>query len=160
MKRFTKKQIRAVNAGQVTAGEIVQALNGNKSLPELVKLRPFTQLYCAFPRRSCSREWLYARQSALCHYCGNWTGFKDWTIDHKTPLARGGDEAPSNKAGCCYKCNHAKSCLTEKEFCATDYMGGKIKLKSATNDSQAQLRTLKLVQRMTKQRMIREARNA
>lgn len=38
------------------------------------------------------------------------------TIDHRTPISRGGDNASHNLATCCNDCNKAKRNLTEQEF--------------------------------------------
>ena len=38
------------------------------------------------------------------------------TVDHKHPLALGGDDAPWNLAMCCLDCNGRKGFLTEDEF--------------------------------------------
>lgn len=39
-----------------------------------------------------------------------------FTVDHRTPLSRGGTHADENLAGCCNDCNHKKGWLTEEEF--------------------------------------------
>ncbi len=38
------------------------------------------------------------------------------TIDHKIPLARGGEDLPRNKQVCCFNCNQLKGALTHNEF--------------------------------------------
>ncbi|GAG34901.1 unnamed protein product, partial [marine sediment metagenome] len=38
------------------------------------------------------------------------------TIDHKTPLCRGGTEDDINKQVCCFICNMLKGGLIDKEF--------------------------------------------
>lgn len=38
------------------------------------------------------------------------------TVDHRQPIALGGDDAPWNYAMCCWACNNAKGALTEAEF--------------------------------------------
>lgn len=73
------------------------------------------------------RRWLY-EQIMVCHYCNrNLVSTKpsEWrrfitkpTVDHATPLSRGGKDEPSNWRVCCKKCNQAKGNLTELEFAA------------------------------------------
>src|SRR4051812_685619 len=40
------------------------------------------------------------------------------TLDHKTPLSRGGSDRPENLCFCCRRCNTEKANLTVKEFMA------------------------------------------
>jgi hypothetical protein len=59
------------------------------------------------------RELLAA--SPCCAYCRmpvSWSA----SIDHKTPIARGGRNAFSNLAVCCRRCNALKGQFTEAEF--------------------------------------------
>lgn len=49
-----------------------------------------------------------------CAYCG---ATENLTIDHVTPLARGGDNRISNIAPACLPCNRDKSDRTLEEFC-------------------------------------------
>ncbi len=56
-----------------------------------------------------------------CYLCGiKLTRKRDkphsFTVDHKTPLSRGGEDRMSNFAACCLKCNNAKGNLTEAEY--------------------------------------------
>jgi len=70
---------------------------------------------------------LHTIQNGLCFYCNKFVEYRSkvkhngrnvlgWTIDHRTPICRGGDNSWQNTVGCCYQCNHEKSCLTELEF--------------------------------------------
>lgn len=61
----------------------------------------------------------------LCFYCRCLTQLpvgderypNTATVDHKTPISRGGHKARrSNLALCCLACNHAKADKTEEEF--------------------------------------------
>lgn len=51
-----------------------------------------------------------------CYYCGKEITGKDKTIDHKTPVSRGGKNNKENLVVCCRKCNSTKNNKTEKEF--------------------------------------------
>lgn len=63
---------------------------------------------------------------ASCYYCGEDCGLsvpgyqKDITIDHKTPLSRGGDHDIDNMVICCRQCNSLKERKTEHEY--TEYV--------------------------------------
>ncbi len=50
-----------------------------------------------------------------CVYCGCDNKFI-LTIDHKMPLARGGEDIDKNKQICCFICNQLKGALTHEEF--------------------------------------------
>lgn len=51
----------------------------------------------------------------LCDYCNAPLSFAA-SLDHRTPLARGGRHALDNLAVCCQRCNSVKGVLTEGEF--------------------------------------------
>lgn len=57
-----------------------------------------------------------------CYYCGVRLTRKGTrrdsssTVDHKIPLARGGDRSRENCVRCCRKCNGRKGSLTDAEF--------------------------------------------
>lgn len=60
--------------------------------------------------------------STACYYCGEDCGSaiagyqKDITIDHKTPLSRGGNHDVDNMVICCRQCNSSKERKTEEEY--------------------------------------------
>lgn len=49
-----------------------------------------------------------------CYYCRK--KFENYTIDHRIPLCRGGDNKLKNLVLCCMTCNNQKGNLTEEEF--------------------------------------------
>lgn len=53
--------------------------------------------------------------SPLCEYCRQPVSFAA-SLDHRTPIARGGKHALDNLAVCCSRCNGIKGMLTESEF--------------------------------------------
>jgi hypothetical protein len=60
-------------------------------------------------------------QKGLCHYCDRpmtKTGRLAETIDHLTPVTRGGSNGPENIVLACWECNMAKSDRTAEEFLA------------------------------------------
>lgn len=69
--------------------------------------------------KSPERVYFYHLQDGCCYYCQKKIPnviSVQWTIEHKTPLCRGGTNLISNLAGACYECNHRKGPLTEHEF--------------------------------------------
>lgn len=52
-----------------------------------------------------------------CGYCGD-PDIMAISIDHKTPLARGGKNKPHNVHLVCLPCNRMKGAMTHEEFCA------------------------------------------
>jgi 5-methylcytosine-specific restriction endonuclease McrA len=79
-------------------------------------------------RREPAKVWRMAQWHAGnrdCTYCGvltipalrrNPPGPTTCTVDHKEPLALGGDDAAHNWAICCSRCNNWKGSMTEAEF--------------------------------------------
>jgi 5-methylcytosine-specific restriction endonuclease McrA len=60
-------------------------------------------------------EWLAVRRAFhdLCCYCGS---LKNLTIDHLTPVSRGGRTTLGNVAPACRRCNQVKGKLSAEEF--------------------------------------------
>jgi 5-methylcytosine-specific restriction endonuclease McrA len=60
----------------------------------------------------------------VCYYCGvevvvgKFGGWRLATIDHKTPLSRGGSWKRYNLVCACRKCNNLKADMTAEEFMA------------------------------------------
>ena len=51
----------------------------------------------------------------VCYYCKS-NNPMIMTIDHKTPISRGGADDKDNMVCCCFICNHLKGSLTVNEF--------------------------------------------
>lgn len=60
---------------------------------------------------------ILTRDNYRCVYCGN-GAFEHLTIDHKTPITRGGVSSMANCVAACVKCNDTKADMTEAEFLA------------------------------------------
>lgn len=58
---------------------------------------------------------VFERDGGCCHYCGE-TDPNVLTIDHRVPLARGGEDAESNLVTCCRRCNCSKRDRPYEEF--------------------------------------------
>jgi 5-methylcytosine-specific restriction endonuclease McrA len=52
----------------------------------------------------------------FCRYCRVALSIKTWSLDHKTPVSRGGTYDESNTQIICLTCNHAKAERTHEEF--------------------------------------------
>jgi 5-methylcytosine-specific restriction endonuclease McrA len=60
------------------------------------------------PAVKFSRENVYARDKGRCQYCGNKVPRSDFTYDHVTPRAQGGQTNWTNVVVCCTPCNQKK----------------------------------------------------
>lgn len=64
-----------------------------------------------------------AAQQGICFYCRKPSVLE---IEHKTPLALGGDNTASNVVGACHTCNWSKRLRTAEQFlnnlCANDHL--------------------------------------
>lgn len=63
-----------------------------------------------------TRWWQQKTAPGLCHYCGNQVAFKDLTMDHLVPLARGGRSTKDNLVPCCKNCNNRKKSMLPLEW--------------------------------------------
>lgn len=63
-----------------------------------------------------SRWWQQKTASGLCYYCQKKFSFKDLTMDHIVPLARGGTTTPGNVVAACKECNKKKSIDTPADL--------------------------------------------
>lgn len=55
-----------------------------------------------------TRWWQQKTAAGTCYYCGRKVGFKNLTMDHIIPLARGGRSTKNNLVPCCKECNTKK----------------------------------------------------
>ena len=62
------------------------------------------------------RRLVLERDCRKCYLCGRELGLYSGTVDHVTPLSRGGADQPSNWRAACLKCNRAKGRLTLAEY--------------------------------------------
>ncbi|MBN1348076.1 HNH endonuclease [candidate division KSB1 bacterium] len=63
-----------------------------------------------------SQWWKNQLASGVCHYCGCKFPPEALTMDHITPLARGGKSTKGNIVVCCKKCNSHKKYHTPAEL--------------------------------------------
>lgn len=57
------------------------------------------------------RQYIYARDSFTCQYCGEATSIDNLHIDHVVPYSRGGDNSNINLISSCTDCNLRKGAL-------------------------------------------------
>lgn len=62
------------------------------------------------------KKTLYAKYDGRCAICGKPVKFKEMTVDHKTPLSRGGTNDMSNLQVACNTCNRLKNALDMAEL--------------------------------------------
>lgn len=63
-----------------------------------------------------TRWWQQKTSSGLCHYCGRKVAYKNITMDHLVPLARGGRSTKDNLVPSCKKCNNLKKSMLPLEW--------------------------------------------
>lgn len=63
-----------------------------------------------------SRWWQQKTASGLCYYCNKKFTYKQLTMDHLVPLARGGRSTKDNLVPSCKKCNTKKKSMLSVEW--------------------------------------------
>lgn len=63
-----------------------------------------------------TRWWQQKTSTGLCHYCRNKVAYKELTMDHLVPLARGGRSTKQNLVPCCKECNNLKKSMLPLEW--------------------------------------------
>ena len=63
-----------------------------------------------------TRWWQQKTASGECYFCGKKVKFKDITMDHLLPLARGGRSTKDNIVPCCKPCNTKKKSMLPLEW--------------------------------------------
>ncbi len=96
-----------------------------KSLPltkEQIICKAIRKYYLAKQERfaigPALRSHLLIKQNHQCFYCQKYLTHSMATVEHRTPLARGGESVPENLCVTCEPCNQLKATMTEKEFLA------------------------------------------
>ena len=67
-----------------------------------------------------TRWWQQKTSSGLCHYCQKKVAYKNITMDHLVPIARGGRSTKDNLVPSCKKCNNLKKSMMPLEW--EDYL--------------------------------------
>lgn len=63
-----------------------------------------------------TRWWQQKTSSGQCHYCNKKVAYKNITMDHLVPLARGGRSTKDNLVPCCKNCNNLKKNMLPLEW--------------------------------------------
>lgn len=85
---------------------IVRSARWETQVPSVIMLRDYMK-----PKNSIrfSRNNVYIRDNGQCQYCGSHIERKDATLDHVTPIAKGGKTTWENCTTACSPCNATKS---------------------------------------------------
>lgn len=62
------------------------------------------------------RYQIYAKYGGRCAYCGQPITYKKMQVEHREPLALGGEDSMGNYMPSCNTCNHYKHTLTVEKF--------------------------------------------
>ncbi len=63
-----------------------------------------------------SRWWQQKTASGRCYYCSKKVAFRDISMDHLVPLARGGRSTKNNLVPACKDCNNRKKSMMPLEW--------------------------------------------
>ncbi|OEU48773.1 MAG: HNH endonuclease [Desulfobulbaceae bacterium S3730MH12] len=63
-----------------------------------------------------SRWWQQKTASGRCYYCAKKVAFRDISMDHLVPLARGGRSTKNNLVPACKDCNNRKKSMMPLEW--------------------------------------------
>jgi len=63
-----------------------------------------------------SRWWQQKTADGRCYYCNRKTAYRDLTMDHLVPLARGGRSTKNNLVPACKNCNNKKKSMMPLEW--------------------------------------------
>ena len=63
-----------------------------------------------------TRWWQQKTASGCCYYCQKKVTFKELTMDHLLPLARGGRSTKDNLVPACKECNNSKKSMMPIEW--------------------------------------------
>ena len=63
-----------------------------------------------------TRWWQQKTSSGKCYYCGKKVVFKNITMDHLVPIARGGRSTKDNLVPACKDCNNKKKSMLPLEW--------------------------------------------
>jgi len=63
-----------------------------------------------------TRWWQQKTSAGICYYCGKKVVFKNITMDHLVPIARGGRSTKDNLVPACKACNNKKKSMLPLEW--------------------------------------------
>ena len=106
---FTDIKILTENFESVNYAKSESTIKSTESNPEVRKAKRI-----AFTKSI--RHQVYDKCGGSCGICGKPVGYETFTIDHITPLSRGGTNKIENLQVACKECNMIKSNSTDREF--------------------------------------------
>ena len=80
-------------------------------LPAVMRLKTYIRPYLSLSVR-LSRQNIFLRDDHVCQYCLNKFPEKRLTVDHVTPMSRGGRHEWTNVVTACSRCNNRKGAHT------------------------------------------------
>jgi 5-methylcytosine-specific restriction endonuclease McrA len=89
----------------------VHSVSMTMPFPSIVRLSVFVRV--PYKKIILSRKNILRRDAHRCQYCGR--GDIPLTVDHVTPVSRGGDETWENLVCACVQCNNRKGDRTPDE---------------------------------------------
>lgn len=94
-------------------GDVIHTPRFSLQIPRVIQLIYYEKV----PRFRArfSRKNIFLRDRNRCQYCGGRFDSKDLSLDHVTPISRGGRHAWDNVVCCCVQCNKAKGNRTPQE---------------------------------------------
>lgn len=96
----------------INADHIVRTPNAVMPVPEAIVLSRLATIPAARGTPRFSRRFLFARDNYQCAYCG---ATEPLTVEHITPVARGGKSSFTNCVTACHSCNSRKGSRTPQE---------------------------------------------
>ena len=99
--------VKYTEANMLAEYAIIKTARGPIAVPEIVVLTRYNRL----PNRNVkySRENIFRRDKYTCAYCRFIFPYRDLTIDHIMPKAKGGTSIWSNVVTACKPCNNKKA---------------------------------------------------
>lgn len=119
VRRYPKMAITAARWKKRNPAKVLDQANRRRAL----KLSATTE--------DCTRKISLLQHSRFCHWCCAPLSPSEVTIDHVTPLFRGGKHSPENIVASCKSCNSSKSTKLVSEWTWTPYDSRPIELKEA-----------------------------
>lgn len=94
-------------------GVFVRSAYTQFMIPAVLRVRFYVQRKNSYGRVTINRRNVFLRDNNTCQYCGSRNNL---TIDHVTPLSRGGDWSWGNLVAACGACNSRKGAKTLKQL--------------------------------------------
>lgn len=124
------REYRAAHKGPIAASIKRWKLRNPERWKEIKRINEFNRnnIKRAVDDGTVTDDFLVALYDAeICYYCNEIVMPSKRTLEHKTPLSRGGLHSASNAVMACLPCNQSKGAKTEDEYRQM------LALKSATN---------------------------